>query len=67
MRSEKIDEEGDYRYVKVSKSYGLEIPTYDTFKIAYANWFATRMDAELWTTNGYKVVEIDGDGKEVTE
>jgi hypothetical protein len=65
VRSKETDSDGDYRYLNFYKGFGIEIPDYTATSSFFANWFMTRMDAELWTTNGYEVVEIDGDGNEV--
>lgn len=68
VRSTAADEDGDYRWMYMQGgNYNLDVPFYNELKLCRAKRFNTRMDAELWTTNGYEVVEIDGDGKEVTE
>lgn len=68
IRSTKMDGYGGYRWMNLQRSsYGLEIPNYAAVEVFWATKFETRMDAELWNTNGYEVVEVDGDGKEVTK
>lgn len=67
VRSVKADIQGDYWWMYLQNSnYGLEIPVYSTVIFAKAKQFDTRAEAELWTTNGYEVVEIDEYGNEVT-
>ncbi|AWF95119.1 hypothetical protein [Weissella cibaria] len=67
VRSKKTDFDDEYRYLELRKIFGMEIPNYSMIGSNYAEMFETRMDAELWTTNGYEVVELDGDSKEVTD
>ncbi|MBU7561160.1 hypothetical protein KGP40_04420 [Weissella cibaria] len=47
--------------IKISKFNHISIPVYRNAQVAKARKFSTREEAELWTTNGYEVVEIDGD------
>ena len=66
VRSTKADVDGDYRWMYLLKSnHSLNVPAYNSLNIYKAKRFDTRMEAELWTTNGYEVVEVDGDGNEV--
>ncbi len=66
VRSVAADEDGDYRWMYLQNgNYNLDVPFYNELEVYRAKRFNTRMDAELWTTNGYEVIEIDGDGNEV--
>lgn len=68
VRSTKADVDGAYRWMYLLKSnHSLDVPVYNSLNVYKAKRFDTRMEAELWTTNGYEVVEIDGGGNEVTE
>lgn len=66
VRSTKADVDGEYRYLAIQDGgWGVIVPKYGVTDVFLAEWFATRVDAEIWTTNGYEVVEIDGGGNEV--
>lgn len=59
------DEHGNRYFMELFKqSSQITYPTYIS-NFSSATQFDSSMSAELWTTNGYEVVEIDGDGNEV--
>lgn len=60
VRSDEIDEDGDYWYVKVSVGLSSTAYSFDS-----STKFYTREEAQEWSNSHQLVVEIDEDGNEV--